>query len=688
MGRATRHGGFSMRRAEGRCKASSNNSRPRAIPPRHSDPFGWYIAAWCEPIERLIRHVAARLATYDPATPRIDPSGEEDLLGQLYQGLFPRAIRHELGEYYTPGWLADHVLDVAGYSGDPDGRLLDPACGSGTFLLAAIRRIRRWHRTNRDRSGLSESDLLAKILHGVAGFELNPLAAITARANYLMALGELGLPADPAAIPVWLGDSILDAPASADRFDFVVGNPPWIAWDNLPADYREATKPLWRRYGLFSLSGNGARHGGAKKDLAMLMIYASADRFLKDRGRLAMVITQTLLQSKGAGDGFRRFRLGPEGEPLKVLRVDDLVALRPFPEATNFTATIVLRKGEPTVYPVPYVKWSAGGDGQDFVRRSFHAEPIDPRQPGSPWFLRPEGLRTALARLVGPSDYVAHLGANSGGANGVYWVELLGAADGGVLVRNLAEKNRGDLESIECVVEPDLLHPLLRWSDVSRYRAPSSAHFLLAQDAVTRAGIDPAVMRRKYPKTYAYLERFEGVLRRRAAYRKYQHRTRRSTRCTTSGPIPWRPLKVVWRRMDRRLNAVVVEQVEGSLLGPRPVIPQETCVLLALESADEAHYACAVLNSAIVDFLVRSHSVCGGKGFGTPSMLDFVRLRRFDAGDPRHAELAACSRMAHVAAASGRPPVETQRRIDQLAAELWGLDASELAAIATACGDP
>ena len=157
---------------------------------------------------------------------------------------------------------------------------------------------------------------------------------MTARANYLIAIRDLLPPVNTVEeleIPVYLGDSILDIPSHAaltrEQFDFIVGNPPWIAWDNLPADYREATKPLWEHYGLFSLSGNEARHGGGKKDLSMLMLYAVADRHLKSGGRLGFVITQTLFQTKGAGDGFRRFRLGNEGEWLKVERVDDFVAL-------------------------------------------------------------------------------------------------------------------------------------------------------------------------------------------------------------------------------------------------------------------------------------------------------------------------------------------------------------------------
>ena len=65
--------------------------------------------------------------------------------------------------------------------------------------------------------------------------------------------------------------------------------------------------------------------------------------------------------------------------------------------------------------------------------------------------------------------YSAHLGANSGGANGVYWVEVLGQQDGGVLIRNIAAKSKSLLDTVQQVIEPDLLYPLLRWGDVRRY---------------------------------------------------------------------------------------------------------------------------------------------------------------------------------------------------------------------------
>jgi len=643
------------------------------------DLFSWYLDAWSPAIESMIRQLASAWARYDSRPSTAAPLESHDLLKPLYQELFPRAVRHALGEFYTPDWLADHVLDQVGYEGDPRTRLLDPSCGSGTFLMAAIRRIRDWVAAHRDECRVSDAELGQAILQNVVGFDLNPLAIMAARANYLIAIGDLLPDVSDAEIPVDLRDSILDPTDTHLPFDCVVGNPPWIAWDNLPADYREATKPLWQRYGLFSLSGTAARHGGGKKDLSMLMLYVSADRHLRPGGRLGMVITQTLFQSKGAGDGFRRFRLGDDGDWLEVRRVDDMVALRPFNDAANWTATISLRKGRPTSYPVPYVQWRPDSEN-GALHRTCQAEPIDADRPSSPWFLRPEGFTTRLTDLVGPSDYTAHLGANSGGANGVYWVRVLDAADGGVLIENVAEKSKRGLDRVRQTIEPDLLYPLVRWADVSRFHAEPSVHILLAQDVQTRTGIDPAVMRREHPKTTAYLDQFEPLLRARAAFKRYQP-DKPFYSMYNIGTYTVAPIKVVWRRMDRQINAAVVEQAEHRLLGRRPIIPQETCAMIRCDSTEEAHYLCAVLNSAIVNFLVTAHSVEGGKGFGTPSMLDFIGLRKFQPTDPLHKELAQQSREAHEAVTAGNALEPIQLRIDRSAAKLWNLGENEMKVI-------
>ena len=179
-------------------------------------------------------------------------------------------------------------------------------------------------------------------------------------------------------------------------------------------------------------------------------------------------------------------------------------------------------------------------------------------------------------------------------------------------------------------------------------------------------------MRRDYPRTLDYLLKFQQALTERAAYRRYQRRQPFYSMYNV-GPYTLAAAKVVWRRMDRVLRAAVAETIFVPHLGRRPIVPQETCVLIAGESGDEAHYLCALLNSSIAGDIVSAHSVAGGKGFGTPSILDYLPLRNFDPADARHEELAALSRRLHCSAAAAHPTTANDlAAIDRLAGELLG----------------
>jgi hypothetical protein len=116
---------------------------------------------------------------------------------------------------------------------------------------------------------------------------------------------------------------------------------------------------LWKDYGaFFTVRGFQSRLWlEVKKTLSMLFVYVSADYYLKNGGKLGFLITQEVFKSKGAGEGFRRFQIG-DREYLKVLKAHDLATIQPFEGATNKTALIVLKKGEKTKYPVPYILWT------------------------------------------------------------------------------------------------------------------------------------------------------------------------------------------------------------------------------------------------------------------------------------------------------------------------------------------
>jgi SAM-dependent methyltransferase len=170
------------------------------------DFFGWYLAIWNEPLEAAARRLIGSLANYSLVTLDVDPEETRDLLKKLYQNLMPKKLRHALGEYYTPDWLAERVLNQLGYVGDPRKRLLDPACGSGTFLVLAIKRIR----ASSEKKMLPRADVLENVLANIVGYDLNPLAVISARTNYLLALGDLlSHRKGDVHIPVYLADSIV-----------------------------------------------------------------------------------------------------------------------------------------------------------------------------------------------------------------------------------------------------------------------------------------------------------------------------------------------------------------------------------------------------------------------------------------------------------------------------------------------
>jgi hypothetical protein len=320
--------------------------------------------------------------------------------------------------------------------------------------------------------------------------------------------------------------------------------------------------------------------------------------------------------------------------------------------------------------PLPY---AGGGRGvrASFLQSEMLASPIDADRPTSPWIVRRPSAAVDFSRLVGRAEYTAHLGANSGGANAVYWLEVQGRGADGVRIRNLIGKAKKSVDQVEMEIEPDLLYPLVRWCDVDRWSARPSAHLLLAQDPQTRNGLEEARLRRDYPRTFAYLQRFESLLTSRAAYRRYQDRQPFYSMYNV-GPYTLAAAKVIWRRMDRKIRAAVVETIDDPQLGLRPVIPQETCVLIACATGDEAHYLCALLNSSLVHDLVSSHSVAGGKGFGTPSILDYVPLKRFDPGDPRHHELAGLSRRMHAMAPMKTPDARELGEIDRLTGKVLG----------------
>jgi len=473
------------------------------------------------------------------------------------------------------------------------------------------------------------------------------------------------------------------APMTADKFDFVVGNPPWIRWGYLSGEYRKATLQMWQDYGLFSLKGHAARLGGGEKDFSMLFTYAAADYYLAKTGTLGFLITQEVFKSKGAGEGFRKFRLG-DRDTLKVIKAHDLVSVQPFEGAANKTAAIILKKRGQTEYPVPYTVWKRKkGVGRvptnlklKEARKLLEKEILLARPIGKAngsWQTVREG-DGQLQRIHGENVYQSRLGARVE-PYGVFWLEILEVlSDGNLIVRNLVEKGKRKIWKVRERIEADLVYPAVRGADIVRWGAKPNIHVLIVQDLRKRCGYPMSVMRVKWPRTFEYLLAFKTELLNRAAYKKYHADTDRPfySQYNIAG-YTFARYKAVWKRMANDLVAAVIGQ-HKTKFGWKTIIPTDTTSLFATEKEDEAHYLCAILNSVPVGKFIKSYS-SAGRGFGAPSVMEHVGIPKFDPKNKTHWKLADISKKCHHLKIKGNDDevAKLEKENDELVKKLFGI---------------
>ncbi len=372
----------------------------------------------------------------------------EDVLKSLYQELVDPQTRHDLGEFYTPDWLAHRMINSL-LDTNPKGSVLDPACGSGTFLYLAVKEKRL-------RMGDSPTTL-HHILDSVYGVDVHPLAVIIAKTNYILALGDLlKRRKGTVTIPIYLADTLklpeqimigaeyvitLDSrdiyvdmallenlglydqaielakmfaqenkgkpiaiktfrnfltaqhfpradsdqlvtalfkivkelkyfiDANRDtiwafvlkniykplffkrKFDFIVGNPPWIAFRFMEPTYQAFLKrQITKNYRLLTGRGHLITH----LEVATLFLVRAADLYLKTGGGIAFVLPRSLF-SADQHDGLRKrsFRLSEEeGKNLAWREIWDCEEVSPL---FNVPACVLIAdkgKTETIKYPI------------------------------------------------------------------------------------------------------------------------------------------------------------------------------------------------------------------------------------------------------------------------------------------------------------------------------------------------
>ena len=289
---------------------------------------------------------------------------DRDILGDVYQGYLPPNERKRLGEFYTPKEVIEYILDAVGYKPEKEIRgkkILDPACGSGSFLVEAMQRlIERYRRVG---FNLKDPDDAKQVIDGsfssIYGLDIHPFACFIAEMNLLFQLVDLYdvvrqkykyyelsrlriyrtdslVPSSEVIIELieFMDNSrrktLIEETKGANkikdmRFNFVVGNPPYVRIERIPEERREFFKKHYRS-------------ALERFDLYMLFIEKGIT-WLKDKGTFGFITSNKYIRTD-TGRGLRDFIV----ENCAINQLLDFGGTGVFAEVTVDPSIIILRK--------------------------------------------------------------------------------------------------------------------------------------------------------------------------------------------------------------------------------------------------------------------------------------------------------------------------------------------------------
>lgn len=316
-------------------------------------------------LDTIFKHILKRLNVFNFV------HVNRDLLGHIYEDYLPKRERKVLGEFYTPipvvHYILDHV-DYTPYKNIGEIRILDPACGSGTFLVQIVTRLiqyylRKFSKRYVDQFTPDEAKMvLESIKRNVYGLDINPFAVHISEINLLfntIDLYELIRRKYPDYIigrfNVICTDSLLEAQhlnaqselgdfyengraisykrdqSEADRvkgmsFSIVVGNPPYVKIQNL--DNRETYSHIYSKIA----KGN--------YDIYFLFIDRGLN-WLQIDGKLGFINPNRFLNSDSA-DCLRKTI-----SQYKINEFIDFKDIRVFDASTTYSSILIIGKSDP-----------------------------------------------------------------------------------------------------------------------------------------------------------------------------------------------------------------------------------------------------------------------------------------------------------------------------------------------------
>lgn len=127
-----------------------------------------------------------------------------DLFAELYQQIMPPEHRAEYGGVFTPSWLVKDIIEFVPDCGKIGVKVLDPACGTGSFLRAVIAK-----KLENSPADSSPQEVLNSVLGDITGLDINPISVVIAKTTLMLTLADwLRRSEEPVGMPVFLCDSL------------------------------------------------------------------------------------------------------------------------------------------------------------------------------------------------------------------------------------------------------------------------------------------------------------------------------------------------------------------------------------------------------------------------------------------------------------------------------------------------
>ncbi|MFX0066599.1 MAG: class I SAM-dependent DNA methyltransferase [Candidatus Hermodarchaeota archaeon] len=292
---------------------------------------------------------------------------EEDIFRLIYQQMISISTRQRLGEFYTPPELAGLMITEVYKFGE---RVLDPACGSGTFLVELVKLIKKSKHP-------IEKQLRA--IQNLLGFDINPISVAVSKANLLLHTanidhGSLVLNKECFPAQIYLCDALFPSESLqkhiAGTIDLTISNPPWIVINGLDSTHsKQKIKDLAKKLHIAPRAKD--IH---KLELSAVFLYRCRQLYMKKGGKIFFIVSNAFMtgtQHEGTRrfNGFKNIRIWRFKQDL--FRIHNICLLADKMDAkandydnleilvTNMTPTedekgnLVIKRGKTEIY-VPY----------------------------------------------------------------------------------------------------------------------------------------------------------------------------------------------------------------------------------------------------------------------------------------------------------------------------------------------